>query len=82
MEVLGELGARDPHFTYRVQYDKDSRITSLMWANGSSRLQYTFFISVVTFDMTYRTNMYNMPFGLDVKVNNHFQRLILAGMIV
>ena len=53
-----------------------------MWENGSSRLQYTFFEDVVTFDTTYRTNLYNMPFGLFVGVNNHFQSIILAGVLV
>ena len=82
MEVFAGLGSRDPHFTYRVQADKDGRITTLMWANGSIRLQYTFFGDVFTFDTTYRTNLYNMPFGLFVGVNNHFQSIILAGVLV
>ncbi|XP_037474271.1 protein FAR1-RELATED SEQUENCE 5-like [Triticum dicoccoides] len=82
MEVFADLGSRDPHFTYRVQADQDGRITTLMWANGSSRLQYTFFGDVVTFDTTYRTNLYNMPFDLFVGVNNHFQSIILAGVLV
>uniref|UniRef100_A0A8R7TBB9 MULE transposase domain-containing protein n=1 Tax=Triticum urartu TaxID=4572 RepID=A0A8R7TBB9_TRIUA len=82
MEVFAGLGSTDPHFTYRVQADKDGRITTLMWANGSIRLQYTFFGDVFTFDTTYRTNLYNMPFGLFVGVNNHFQSIILAGILV
>lgn len=82
MEVFAELGSRDPHFTYRVQADKDGRITTLMWANGSSILQYTFFGDVVTFDTTYRTYLYNMPIGLFVGVNNHFQSIIMAGVLV
>ena len=72
MEVFAELGSRDPHFIYRVQADEDGRIATLMWANGSSRLQHTFFGDVVTFDTTYGTDLYNMPFGLFVGVNNHF----------
>lgn len=53
-----------------------------MWASGNSRLQYTFFGDVVTFDTTYRTNLYDMPFSLFVGVNNHFQSIILAGVLV
>lgn len=53
-----------------------------MWASGSSRLQYTFFGDVITFDTTYRTNLYDMPFGLFIGVNNHFQSIILAGVLV
>ncbi|XBH65865.1 hypothetical protein VPH35_119364 [Triticum aestivum] len=82
MEVFQELGAKDQQFTYRVQAAKDGRIGTLMWATGNSRLQYTFFGDVVTFDTTYRTNLYDMPFGLFVGVNNHFQSIILAGVLV
>lgn len=53
-----------------------------MWANGNNRLQHTFFGDVVTFDTTYMTNLYDMPFGLFVGVNNHFQSIILAGVLV
>lgn len=53
-----------------------------MWARGSSRLHYTFLGDVIIFDTTYRINMYDMPFGLFVGVNNHFQSTILAGVLV
>lgn len=38
MEVFAEIGAKDPHFTYIVQPDKEGRIKNLMWASRSSRL--------------------------------------------
>ncbi|KAM3371289.1 hypothetical protein ACQJBY_018588 [Aegilops geniculata] len=53
-----------------------------MWASGNSRLQYTFFGDALTFDTTYRINLYDMPFGFFVGVNNHFQSIILAGVLV
>ena len=52
-----------------------------MWATGNSRLQYNFFGDVITSDTTYRTNLYDMHFGLFVGVNNHFQSII-AGVLV
>ena len=72
MEVFHDLCSKDPQFTYRVQADKEGRISNLMWATGNSRLQYNFFGDVITFDTTYRTNLYDMPFRLFVGVNNHF----------
>ena len=54
MEVFQELCAKDPQFTYRVQADNEGRISTLMWATGNSRLQYSFFGDVVTFDTAYR----------------------------
>jgi hypothetical protein len=53
-----------------------------MWTNGTNRDQYKYFGDVITFDTTYRTNLYDMPFGLFVGVNNHFQSIILGGVLV
>jgi hypothetical protein len=36
----------------------------------------------VTFDTTYITNLYDMPFGLFVGVNNHFQSIIFGGVMM
>jgi hypothetical protein len=53
-----------------------------MWTNGKSRMQYNLFGDAITFDTTYRTNQYDMPFGLFVGVNNHFQSIILGGVLL
>jgi hypothetical protein len=75
MQVFSEMATKDPEFTFRVQTDGESRIKNLMWANK-------YFGDVLTFDTTYKTNLYDMPFGLFVGVNNHFQSIILAGVMV
>jgi hypothetical protein len=82
MEVFAELGSKDPDFCYRVQPDKESRIKNLMWTNGTSMDKYKYFGDVITFDTTYKTNLYDMPFGLFVDVNNHFQSIILGGVFL
>ncbi|XP_051206847.1 protein FAR1-RELATED SEQUENCE 11 isoform X2 [Lolium perenne] len=82
MQVFSEMGKKDPDFTFRVQTDGEGRIKNLMWATGSGRTQYKFFGDVLTFDTTYKTNLYDMPFGLFVGVNNHFQSIILAGVML
>lgn len=82
IDVFADLAAKDHEFVFRVQPDADCRIKNLMWATGSSRNQYKFFGDAITFDTTYRTNLYDMPFGLFVGVNNHFQSIILAGVLL
>ncbi|XP_047064014.1 protein FAR1-RELATED SEQUENCE 7-like [Lolium rigidum] len=82
MEMFSELKASDSEFTYQVQVDDESRIRTLIWSNGRSKLQYHHFGDVVTFDTTYKTNLYDMPFGLFVGVNNHFQSVIYAGVLM
>ncbi|TVU41598.1 hypothetical protein EJB05_15130, partial [Eragrostis curvula] len=80
--VFREFREADPGFLYSVDLDEDGRIKTLMWTNSRSRMQYAHFGDVVTFDTTYRTNMYDMPFGLFVGVNNHFQTVIFGGVLV
>ncbi|XP_044418290.1 protein FAR1-RELATED SEQUENCE 5 isoform X1 [Triticum aestivum] len=82
LEVFADIVAGDPGFTYRVLADSNSRVKNLMWTDGRSRMQYQFFGDVITFDTTYRTNLYDMPFGLFIGVNNHFQSIILAGVLM
>ncbi|KAE8771232.1 Protein FAR1-RELATED SEQUENCE 5 [Hordeum vulgare] len=82
MDILGEMKANDPEFNYTVQVDEESRIKSIMWVNGRSVDQYKCFGDAITFDTTYRTNLYDMPFGLFVGVNNHFQSIIFGGVMV
>ncbi|KAM0889782.1 hypothetical protein ACQ4PT_027487 [Festuca glaucescens] len=82
MEVFSQIGAEDPDSSYVVEVDKDSKIKTLLWTNGRSKLQYHNFGDAITFDATYRTNLYDMPFGLFVGVNNHFLSIILGGVLM
>jgi hypothetical protein len=82
MDIFAELKAVDPEFNYNVQVDGESRVKTLMWVSGRSRDQYKCFGDVVTFDTTYRTNLYDMPFDLFVGVNNHFQSIIFGGVMM
>nr|TKW14592.1 hypothetical protein SEVIR_5G177560v2 [Setaria viridis] len=76
---LGKMDNDDPGFKYIFEPDKDGRIKTLMWTNTRSHLQYEHFGDVITFYTTYKTNLYEMPFGMFVGVNNHFQSVLLGG---
>jgi len=82
LEVFKDLKKQDPGFQWSVDYDKKNKIKTLMWCTGNSRSQYACFGDVVTFDTTYCTNIYKMPFGIFVGVNNHFQSIIFAGVLM
>jgi hypothetical protein len=81
-DLFSELKMKDPNFRDSCLADKDGNIRALMWTNGKSRMQYKQFGDAITFDTTYRTNQYDMPFGLFVGVNNHFQSIILGGVLL
>ncbi|XP_037424090.1 protein FAR1-RELATED SEQUENCE 5-like [Triticum dicoccoides] len=82
MEILAYMKANDPDFNYTVQLDEDSRIKTLMWVTSRGCDQYRYFGDAITFDTTYRTNLYDMSFGLFVGVNNHFQSIIFGGVMM
>lgn len=72
MSLFAEMKKSDPGFCLHVDVDEEKRVRSLFWCHGGARESYHVFGDVVTFDTTYRTNLYNLPFGLFVGVNNHF----------
>lgn len=82
MQIFSEMKESDNDFSYTVQVDDDSRIRTLLWSNGRNKEQYSHFGDVITFDTTHKTNLYDMPFGLFVGVNNHFQSVLYAGVLM
>jgi hypothetical protein len=82
MESFREMISSDPRFVFSVQLDDNENLKSLMWTSGRSRSLYQYFGDAVTFDTTYDTNIYKMPFGMFVGVNNHFQSVIFAGVLL
>ncbi|CAN6253854.1 unnamed protein product [Urochloa humidicola] len=82
LQKFSELMKDDPGFKYIYQPDEDGRMKTLMWTSSRSRVQYQYFGDAITFDTTYKTNLYDMPFGLIVGVNNHFQSILLARVLM
>jgi hypothetical protein len=82
LEIFRQMRSEDPGFQFSVELDENEQIKTLIWAPGRSRSSYCCFGDVVTFDTTYCTNIYKMPFGLFVGVNNHFQSTIFAGVLM
>ncbi|KAK9269888.1 hypothetical protein L1049_025461 [Liquidambar formosana] len=62
---------RNPNFYYVLDFDEDGRLRNLFWADARSRAVYESFSNVVSFNTTYLTNRYKMPFALFVGVNHH-----------
>ncbi|XP_017405958.2 protein FAR-RED IMPAIRED RESPONSE 1-like [Vigna angularis] len=65
-------------FFYEIQMDQYNRITSVFWADPRSRAACEEFGDVVSFDTTYLTNKYDMPFAPFVGVNHHGQSILLG----
>ena len=58
--------------------DEDFHVQNIFWADARCRSAYEYFGDVVTFDTTYLTNKYDMPFAPFVGVNHHGQSILLG----
>ncbi|XP_074342213.1 protein FAR1-RELATED SEQUENCE 5-like [Apium graveolens] len=68
----------DGNFFYRVDVDEENRIRGLVWVDPRPLNTYKNFGDVVTFDSTYRTNRYDMPFIPITGVNHHYQNILFG----
>ncbi|XP_012833069.1 PREDICTED: protein FAR1-RELATED SEQUENCE 5-like [Erythranthe guttata] len=73
-----ECQSKNPGFVYSIQLDDNNRMGNFFWANTRSRLAYQYFGDVVTFDATYLTNHYSMPFVPFTGVNHHHQSVMFG----
>ena len=67
-----------PGFYFNIDLDEKCRLKNVFWANNRCRQAYKEFGDVVTFDTTYLTNKYEMPFAPFVGVNHHGQSTLLG----
>ncbi|XP_035541660.1 protein FAR1-RELATED SEQUENCE 5-like [Juglans regia] len=81
-EYFRRMQYKNDGFFSLMELDDDDRLKSVFWADARSRWAYNYFGDVVTFDTTYLTNRYGMPFAPFVGVNHHGQSILLgAGLI-
>ncbi|KAL5701055.1 hypothetical protein ACHQM5_026434 [Ranunculus cassubicifolius] len=77
-----EMHADNSNFFSIMDLDDDSRIKNIFWADARSRSSYEEFGDVITFDTTYLTNKYDMPFAPFVGVNHHGQSILLGCVLI
>ncbi|XP_058787209.1 protein FAR1-RELATED SEQUENCE 5-like isoform X2 [Vicia villosa] len=69
---------RNPGFFYAFQMDVDGHLANCFWVDSRSKMSYKYFGDVVTFDPTYLTNRYKMPFVPFTGVNHHQQSILFG----
>ncbi|KAI9162161.1 hypothetical protein LWI28_024451 [Acer negundo] len=77
-EYFVRMQYKNPGFFTLMDLDDDMRLKNVFWADPRSRAAYQYFGDVITFDTTYLTNRYGMPFAPFVGVN-HLGKSILLG---
>ncbi|XP_035543604.1 protein FAR1-RELATED SEQUENCE 5-like [Juglans regia] len=77
-EYFLESERNNPRFVYSIQVDADGSMGNCFWADARSRAAYQYFGDIVTFDATYLTNRYKMPFVPFTGVNHHHQSIMFG----
>uniref|UniRef100_A0A8I6XIR3 Protein FAR1-RELATED SEQUENCE n=1 Tax=Hordeum vulgare subsp. vulgare TaxID=112509 RepID=A0A8I6XIR3_HORVV len=72
------MQSKDPDFFHVMDVAEDGRQRNVFWADSRSRATYESISDVVTFDTTYLTNKYSMPFAPFVGVNHHGESVLLG----
>ncbi|XP_022891675.1 protein FAR1-RELATED SEQUENCE 5-like [Olea europaea var. sylvestris] len=65
-------------FYFAIDLDDKSRLKNVFWTDNRCRQAYKEFGDVVTFDTTYLTNKYDIPFAHFVGLNHHGQSTLLG----
>ncbi|KAK2398947.1 protein FAR-RED IMPAIRED RESPONSE [Trifolium repens] len=79
LECFMLMQEENPRFFYAIDLDDDDgRLKNVFWVDANGRDDYQEFGDVISFDTTYITNKYKMPFAPFIGVNNHFQSRLLG----
>jgi hypothetical protein len=72
LDRFADLQDQDPDFYFRVKLDEDHKVQNLFWVDSAARRAYIeSYHDFVSFDATYMTNMYDMPFTPFLGINGH-----------
>jgi hypothetical protein len=85
MEVLAfftKKKAEDPRFCSSFKLDSDNRVHSVFWADAKARTYYETCGDCISFDTTFLTNKYNLPFAPIVGVSPHGNTYLFACALI
>ncbi|KAM0844308.1 hypothetical protein ACQ4PT_057140 [Festuca glaucescens] len=79
LNYFNEQKEKDHDFYCRYKLDAEDIVENLFWVDGAARRAYAeAYHDCVSFDATYLTNKYNMPFAPFIGINRHSQSLMLG----
>ncbi|KAF8395455.1 hypothetical protein HHK36_019401 [Tetracentron sinense] len=82
LEHFIHMQKENPNFFYSIDLNDDQSVRNVFWVDAKGRDDYIYFGDVVSFDSTYLTNKYKMPFAPFIGVNHHFQSILLGCAII
>lgn len=78
LEYFRRRKTEDPTFYYRFKVDENMKVKNIFWREGISLDWYAEYGECVSFDTTYMTNRYNLPFAPFVGITGHAQTCLFG----
>jgi hypothetical protein len=75
---FAKIKKEDPDFFFKIDVDHDDRVRRIFWADGPARAAYKTYNDCLSFDATYMTNCYKMPFAPFIGINRYCQSIQLG----
>ncbi|XP_071681870.1 protein FAR1-RELATED SEQUENCE 2-like [Lolium perenne] len=76
--LFKEAREKMPGFTHSIDVDSDNRVKSLFWTDQIGKANYSKFGQFVSFDTTFSTNQYGMPFAPIIGVDNYGKTVVFG----
>lgn len=78
LEYFRKRQLEDPEFFYKIHLDDDNRVRNIFWTDACSMKHYAEFGECISFDTTYMTNRYNLPFAPFIGITSHGQSCLFG----
>ena len=78
LRYIEKLQQDRPGFIYKMETDETNAVRSIFWTDARARLDYKLYGEVISFDTTYSTNRYNMPFAPIIGINGHAKTIVFG----
>jgi hypothetical protein len=73
--LIAKIKKEDPEFTFSLHTDPNDKVDRIIWLDGAAREAYKNYSDCVSFDTTFMTNMYSMPFAPFIGINKYGQTI-------
>jgi hypothetical protein len=75
---FAKMKKEDPDFYFNLHTDHADKVDRIFWVDGAAIAAYKNYSDCLSFDSTYMTNEYNMPFAPFIGINRYGQTIQLG----
>lgn len=82
LEFFKECKKENPKFYWDIKVDEEGIVKNVFWSHASMQANYGDFGDAITFDTTYKTNIYEMPLAMFFGANHHLQSTLFGCALI